>query len=482
MNKKRLYRAIPAAILLLSVGALTTYAETNGTTYRYIDGSSYAYNSQGILTITNEEDSSQCVVIDTNDIYANAAAIEEIRNKLAGLGSGSLSYDNASNTYYIDIDGDNVLNEDIDVLIGAVGTATRDVVLEGYTFSSQEAGVNKQGTMIDVLNHNNVLTAGVYTPSGSESALADGSISLSESGATLSAGSTDLSVGIGESVTLPSGYYSSDVTVGNGVVNKGAVTLNFTKAVQSAILDSGYYNGISVDVKGLYDIGYMEGVQNAETKVVYSTIRIDPGEHGKFTSDDTAEAKIFEGPSYTGFTMDVTPSGAYKLTGWDTSMGDDGIISMTAHWIEDEIVSSTIYSFRSGSYYFGKDYVTSIILNAYNSLTISTSDGKGGTFTNNENQVTNSSRSVTASASYDLYVGDEYWKTISCSDTYTGYGTKTEVTTIWDSGNKLYSYAYGWSASAQTTVTFDEPVRYLTIVAKDVNKSADVVVERYIDE
>ena len=242
MKKKRLYRTIPAIILMLSMGAITTYAETTGTTYRYIDGSSYTYNSQGILTITNEQDNSQSVVIDTNDIYANTAAIEDIQKKLTGLGGGNLGYDNTSNTYYIDIDGDGSLNEDSDVLIGAVGSATTDMVLEGYTFSSQEAGVNKSGTMVDVLSHNNVLTAGVYTPSGSDSDLTDGSISLTEGGSTLSEGATDLSVGVGESVTLPSGYYSSDVTVGNGVVNRGTISAVLTSNNNSITLPAGYYN------------------------------------------------------------------------------------------------------------------------------------------------------------------------------------------------------------------------------------------------
>ena len=225
----------------------------------------------------------------------------------------------------------------------------------------------------------------------------------------------------------------------------------------------------------------MEGLQSAET-VKYSKIVISPGEHGKFTSDNSTASKTFSGPSYTGFTMDVTPIGAYKLTGWDTTISGDGTISMTAHWVADELVSTTIYSFQSGSYYYGKDYVTSITLNAYNSSSKSTGDGQGHTFTDNENQISNEIRSVTAAASYDLYVNGEYWQTISCSNTTTEYGTKSEVTKIYTDGHWLYSYMYSWSSSATTTITFDEPVRYLTIVANSVDKTADVTVERYIDE
>ena len=306
MNKKRLYRTIPAIILMLSVGAITTYAETTATTYRYIDGSSYTYSSQGILTITNEQDNSQSVVIDTNDIYANAAAIEDIQKKLTGLGGGNLGYDNTSNTYYIDIDGDGSLNEDSDVLIGAVGSATTDMVLEGYTFSSQEAGVNKSGTMTDVLSHNNVLTAGVYTPSGSDSVLADGSISLAEGGSTLSAGATDLSVGVGESVTLPSGYYSSDVTVGNGVVNRGTVNAILTSSDNTIKLPAGYYEEsiITTNIKSLsgtitYTHHQCSNTQSGQTYTNTTTNASGAAAVNELTVDNGKVASKTKGGCYT---------------------------------------------------------------------------------------------------------------------------------------------------------------------------------------
>lgn len=263
---------------------------------------------------------------------------------------------------------------------------------------------------------------------------------------------------------------------------KGTVNVNFTKAVQQATLDSGFYDGISIDVKGLYNIGYMEGIQDSDTVISYSTMVINPGKHGKFTIDGTTSSKTFTGPSYTGFTMDVTPIGSYRLAGWDTTIDSTGTITMTAHWIVDETVSTTIYNFNSGEYYFGKDYVTSITLSAYNNSTKSTSNNLGGYWTADPNQISNETRSVTASASYDLYVNGEYWKTISCSDTFTGYGTKSKVSTAVLMGTMHYAYNYSWSASATTTITFDEPVQYLAIVEKSTSRTADVTIERYIDE
>ncbi len=227
----------------------------------------------------------------------------------------------------------------------------------------------------------------------------------------------------------------------------------------------------------------MDGINSSDTTVNYSTIVVSPGEHGVFTSDNTTASKTFTGPLYTGFTMDVTAVGAYRLTGWETTLDSSGILYMTAHWVEDELVSSTIYNFKSGSYYYGKDYVNSITINVSNSSSKSTYGTTAGTtLTEDENQISNEERSVSTSASYDLYVNGEYWKTISCNDTYTGYGTKSEVTKVYVQGCWMYSYMYTWSVTASTTVTFDEPVRYLTIVANTIDKSADVTIERYVDE
>lgn len=226
----------------------------------------------------------------------------------------------------------------------------------------------------------------------------------------------------------------------------------------------------------------MQGLEESESVVSYSTMVINPGEHGKFTSDGSTSSKTFTGPSYVGFTMDVTPIGTYKLTGWDTTVGSNGTISMTAHWIKDETVSTTIYNFNSGEYYFGKDYVTSITISASNSSSKHTGNGQNKIWTTDPNQISNESRSVTASASYDLYVNGEYWKTISCSNTTTSYGTKSDVSKAVLNGTLHYAYYYSWSADATTTIVFDEPVKYLTIVEKSVGRTADVTIERYINE
>ncbi len=222
--KKDLIRTISVAALVFTTGVATVYADdsttdtttTSDITYTYIDGTTYTYNSQGILTITNASDSSQSVVIDTNDIYANEEALEELQSKLTGLGGGSLKYDTTKKVYYIDVDGNGVLDENTDTLIGAVGDATADKVLKGSTFSSAAAGVNVEGT-IEIPT---TATGNTYSDGGND--YLTGTSTLTEDGTsiTLNANSDtgyNLNVGAGESVKLSSGYYAYDVTVNNGV-------------------------------------------------------------------------------------------------------------------------------------------------------------------------------------------------------------------------------------------------------------------------
>ncbi len=278
-----------------------------------------------------------------------------------------------------------------------------------------------------------------------------------------------------------SGYVNGQKVDGT-MKNHGAVSVNFTKAVQQATLDSGYYDGITIDIKDLYNIGYTDGIKDADKTINYSTVVISPGTHGKFTSDNSTESKTFTGPSYSGFTMDVTPIGVYKLSGWDTTLSNDGTIYMTAHWVKNEKTSTTIKNFNDGSYYFGKDYVTSITLTAHNSAVKGTYDGRGGRWTDNPNQISNETRTLTAFSEYDLYVNGKYWKTISCSNTFTGLGTKSEVEKMAFYDTFVYSYYYKWEVDATNTITFDEPVRYLTIKEKSVSSTSDVTIERYLDE
>ena len=461
MNKKKLYRTISAVMLLLSTGTMTVYAETNGITYRYIDGSSYTYNSQGILTITNEQDNSQSVVIDTNDIYANAEAIEEIQKKLIGLGGGNLGYDNTSNTYYIDIDGDRTLNESVDVLIGAVGTAARSMVLEGYTFSSQEAGVNKQGEMVDVLSHNNVLTAGVYTPSGSDSDLLDGSISLSEGGATLSTGATNFNVGIGESVTLPTGYYGEDTVINNGVKDNGNVLVSLSKETLTASLGAGYYQSITVDTEQAYIDGFIEGKAQTTTKNVYNTVVVSTGSNGTFADGSKAD-KTFKGPAYTGLDLNIIPNVGYMFDRWDVSV-DKTNIKMTALYKKQELQTKVYNGYISGEQNFGDMKLTEISFDLVSNV-------EEFVYSSNDYKV------AKIDMIYDVYVNDQLYKSIAIKST----GKIDEIRNP-KSGNYINLVISKTSASGK--LTFDTPTGNVKVVCRQANYAgaitADMTVKGY---
>lgn len=68
----------------------------------------------------------------------------------------------------------------------------------------------------------------------------------------------EVSIGLGEKITLPAGYYPESITVSNDIVNRGQ--LNWNPAGAAAYnIPSGYYTGGTINSTAAYNNGYSAG-------------------------------------------------------------------------------------------------------------------------------------------------------------------------------------------------------------------------------
>ena len=88
------------------------------------------------------------------------------------------------------------------------------------------------------------VTGAAYTGTSSQATtLAEGVTSYVGLNAS---GESILTLGVNESLTLESGYYSDPVTINNGVVNRGTVSAILTSSDNTTTLPAGYYSSITV--------------------------------------------------------------------------------------------------------------------------------------------------------------------------------------------------------------------------------------------
>lgn len=209
----------------------------------------------------NAENSS--VLVDTNDIEANAEAIAGLKQQLGGL---SFKYgtekdvgvsNNDDKGYYWSQDENGNY-----VKIGAVGNALPSDVLVGKKFSS-ESGVDINGTMP---LPNSAVVAKAVNPSTNLSAGTSATINnSSDTSEAHNTGTSHINLGIGEQITIPHGYYNKDIVIANGVSNKGV--LSFSPSNKStATVQAGYYTGGTLTSDGAYNTGYSQGVTNADAR------------------------------------------------------------------------------------------------------------------------------------------------------------------------------------------------------------------------
>lgn len=204
-------------------------------------------NSNGRITINTNDGA---VTIDTDDIEANAQAIAELQGQLGNLSfkygteaavSGDSSKDDVKGYYW---SKDSTGNW---VKIGAVGSAVPSDVLTGKKFSS-EAGVDIDGIMPNptqgTMNDYVAPTSGSNVNQGTVDSGNAVTITNSDD-TTVITNDTEIDLGIGQSVTIPKGYYNGDIVVKNNVANRGASGIVLDSSTRSVSLPAGYYSGVS---------------------------------------------------------------------------------------------------------------------------------------------------------------------------------------------------------------------------------------------
>lgn len=190
------------------------------------------------------------IVVDTDDIEANAQAIAGLQGQLGGLSFRFATEKDVNGSgddtkgYYWSKDPSDPTGEKW-VKVGAVGSAISSDVLDGKKFSS-EAGVDIEGTMPNptsasisaVTNPSTNLTAGgsTVTINNNANTADDHSSNVSQ-----------INLGIGEQITIPHGYYNKDIVITNGVSNRGSTpTCILTENVKSQTFPAGYYDTFTV--------------------------------------------------------------------------------------------------------------------------------------------------------------------------------------------------------------------------------------------
>lgn len=198
--------------------------------------------SEGQYAINSEEGN---MLLDTDDIEANAEAIAALRAQLGGL---SFKYGTEKDVGASDKDDKGYYwsqtPEGEWVKIGAVGNAKPSDVLVGKRFSS-ESGVDIDGTMP------NPTTAPVAQATNPTENLKIGADSqdIKNGTGTLEEHNTDVSeinLGVNEQITMPYGYYNKDVVINNGVSNKGASEVIIDAQHKEVTLPAGYYSSVHI--------------------------------------------------------------------------------------------------------------------------------------------------------------------------------------------------------------------------------------------
>lgn len=114
-----------------------------------------------------------------------------------------------------------------------------------------------------------------------------------------------------------------------------AKDLSYSASSESAELEPGYYEEVTIDGSKIYTKGYEDGKNHVAFTETFDTIIVDPGAYGMFSSDNTTTAKTFKGASTANVDLGVTAMSAYSdcltFSGWDISVSDKSL-SLTARF------------------------------------------------------------------------------------------------------------------------------------------------------
>ena len=97
-------------------------------------------------------------------------------------------------------------------------------------------------------------------------------------------------------------------------------------------LPSGYYDSITIDASKVYEKGLADGKANADVITKVNSITVNPGNKGKFRSDDSILAKTFTDTNMNQFTLDVSPRTMwYGFSRWNITFDGNDLV-YTASW------------------------------------------------------------------------------------------------------------------------------------------------------
>lgn len=264
------------------------------------------------------------MLLDTDDIEANAEAIAGLKGQLGGLSFKYATEEDALGSgdnekgYYWSKDASGNW-----VKIGAVGSAVPSDVLVTKKFSS-ESGVDIEGTMP------NPTSAAVSKRENPTSNLLVGTdrIAINNGTNTTEAhdtGSTLINLGVGEQLTLPHGYYNKDIVISNGDMHKGSADVILTSDNKTVTMPAGYYDEFTItgDFQDLPDV-----------TLTYSH-HIHSLESATLTKENDSMSTTSVTQTYGDGYQSTVPQGCYTTPYYHLHYVESGVRSCGGHIVNE---------------------------------------------------------------------------------------------------------------------------------------------------
>lgn len=184
-----------------------------------------------------------------------------------------------------------------------------------------KANIDSSATYDDLIKKINNIPAptianGLYYANGDNSGLNAGLSSGKINGDINIDSITELKLGINEAIKLPSGYYPSDITIYNNILNRGSITFNPSSRT-SLTLPAGYYSGGTLSSAGAYDAGYNRGLAEGTARSFSTNATVT------YTVHHAHIDSCYSYPIYTGYTVvDVRPEhdSDLNIDRWSTTV------------------------------------------------------------------------------------------------------------------------------------------------------------------
>ena len=209
--------------------------------------------STGNIEYDVDADGAADILFYSKDLTTIATGIDSLNTNIATLQQSFVTLSNTTAQYKTNII--NSLNSNIFLKANIPTDATFEQIIQS----------------INNIPAPTVATGNVW-PSGDNTG-----VGITSNGQSVNIdGVTNLNLAVNESVTLPSGYYPSDITVSNNVINRGTVSFS-PSGKQSITLQAGYYTGGTLDSTSAYNQGYNQGVTDADARANPSSTNYQTG-------------------------------------------------------------------------------------------------------------------------------------------------------------------------------------------------------------